>query len=97
MQARGVGRCCAASCYVRERSKTTSTRRFAARRQSRREESDLGGSRFETCTEPSWVRWQHEQVWVLGTGDGRLVVLDGCVLDVADTRKNERAFGRPVA
>ncbi len=27
----------------------------------------------------------------------RLVVLDGCVLDVADTRKNERAFGRPVA
>ena len=27
----------------------------------------------------------------------RLVVLDGSVLDVADTRKNERAFGRPVA
>jgi len=25
------------------------------------------------------------------------VVLDGSVLDVADTRKNERAFGRPVA
>ncbi len=27
----------------------------------------------------------------------RLVVLDGSVLDVADTRKNERAFGRPGA
>lgn len=27
----------------------------------------------------------------------RLVVLDGSVLDVADTQKNERAFGRPVA
>ncbi len=27
----------------------------------------------------------------------RLVVLDGSVLDVADTRKNEQAFGRPTA
>lgn len=27
----------------------------------------------------------------------RLVTMDGCTLDVADTRQNERAFGRPTA
>ena len=63
---------------------------------------DAGISRVRTRLGYEPVKWLHDGLARAGTGGAsyrrwRMVSLDGSTLDVAETARNEEAFGRPAA